>query len=260
MNPYSLLICAVLALAACARPTRLPRSPDPDRAVLRVMSYNVNFGLAGDVDTLEAIREGRADVVFLQETTPAWERCLRSTFARAYPHVAFRHSGGAGGLAVLSRHPFSTASYIKSPYGWFPAWRVVLRSPLGPLQVLQVHLRPPVSDGGSLVSGYFTTGSFRRREISFFASDLKPGMPTLVLGDFNEDHGGDVVQHLKRKGLRSVLEEFHPRKTTWRWQTSVGQLTHTLDHILYSSQLTPLNAQVLQAGRSDHLPVVALFQ
>ena len=255
-----LLILICLSVGACARPTRTPRSPDPGRPVLRVMTYNVNFGLAGDADTLDAIGKGRADVAFLQETTPAWERALRMAYRRTFPHMAFRHSGGAGGLAVLSRFPFTTASYIKSPNGWFPAWRVKVQSPLGPLQVLQVHLRPPVSDSGSFVSGYFTTGKFRRSEITFFATTLSPGLPTLVVGDFNEDHGGGVVEHLKKKGLRSALEEFHPGKDTWRWQTSLGKLTHTLDHILYSKELRPLNCRVLQAGRSDHLPVVALFQ
>ena len=254
------LLVGLLLVSACARPTRSPRNPDPGKPVLRVMTYNVNFGLAGDGDTLDAIGKGRADVVFLQETTPAWERALRRSYGRRYPHMAFRHSGGAGGLAVLSRHLFTTASYTRSPFGWFPAWRVVVQSPLGPLQVLQVHLRPPVSDSGSFVSGYLTTGKFRHREISFFSTDLKPGLPTLVVGDFNEDHGGDVVEHLKKKGLYSALEEFHPRKDTWRWQTSLGKLTHTLDHILYSRELKPLDCKVLEAGRSDHLPLVAVFQ
>jgi len=256
-----LLLISLSLGASCARPTRTPTSPRPGSPVLRVMTYNVNFGLAGDGDTVDAIAKGNADVVFLQETTPAWERILRPTYRRRYPHMAFRHSGGAGGLAVLSRYPFSTASYRKSPHGWFPAWRVVVQSPLGPLQVLQVHLRPPVSDSGSFVSGYFTTGKFRRAEITYFSTDLKPGRPTLVVGDFNEDHGGDVVEHLKKnKGLRSALEEYHPNKDTWRWKTSLGKLTHTLDHILYSKELRPLDCQVLQAGRSDHLPVVAVFQ
>ena len=261
MSRHSLtLLAGALLLSACARPTLTPRRPDPGRPVLRVMTYNVNFGLAGDGDTLDAIGQGRADVVFLQETTPAWERALRSSFERTYPHMAFRHSGGAGGLAVLSKFPFSTASYTRSPHGWFPAWRVVVRSPLGPLQVLQVHLRPPVSDSGSFVSGYFTTPRIRHREIKFFSTDLRPDLPTLVVGDFNEDHGGRVVDHLKKRGLQSALEQFHPNRDTWRWRTSLGVLTHTLDHVLYSKELRPLNCQVLQAGRSDHLPVVAVFQ
>ena len=116
------------------------------------------------------------------------------------------------------------------------------------------------SAGERFVSGYFTTPRIRHREIKFFSTDLRPDLPTLVVGDFNEDHGGRVVDHLKKRGLQSALEQFHPNRDTWRWRTSLGVLTHTLDHVLYSKELRPLNCQVLQAGRSDHLPVVAVFQ
>ena len=259
MQLATLTLC--FALACCARPLRTPRAPDPARPSLRVMSYNVNFGLAGDLATVAAIRGGAADLIFLQETTPGWERALRAAFAASHPHMAFRHSGGAGGLAVLSRYPLRTRAYMASPCGWFPAWRVELATPLGPLQVLQVHLRPPVSDSGSVVSGYFTTGSFRVKEITHFAAGLKPGVPTLVLGDFNEDHDGDAVGLLIRgQRFGSALREFQPGATTWRWDTRFGRLTHTLDHVLYSSQLEPLDARVLPTGRSDHLPLVATFQ
>jgi endonuclease/exonuclease/phosphatase (EEP) superfamily protein YafD len=238
------------------------RSPKaPAGAAIRVMTFNVNFGLGGDPETLVAIRRGGADLVFLQETTPAWEEALRRELGRRYPHMAFRHSGGAGGLAVLSRYPFQDAGIIENLEGWFPAWRLVVRSPLGRLQVLQVHLRPPVSDRGSVVSGYFTTPGVRENEIRRFARKLDTRLPTLVVGDFNEDEQGRAIAHLKSKGLRSVLGEYRPGARTWRWTTSLGiRVSHTLDHIVYSPHLRPLNAQVIKAGRSDHLPVVADFE
>jgi endonuclease/exonuclease/phosphatase (EEP) superfamily protein YafD len=40
----------------------------------------------------------------------------------------------------------------------------------------------------------------------------------------------------------------------------VASIDYQLDHIFYSSQLEPLNAWVLEEGRSDHFPVVAIFQ
>jgi len=260
MRQSTLALSVVVAItASCGRaPVRHPRAPTGPS--LRVMSYNVNFGLAGDRATLEAIALGQADLVLLQETTPAWESVLRRRLGRRYPYMAFSHSGGAGGLAVLSRSPFRQGKHVASEKGWFPAWRVVVSSPLGPLQVLLVHLRPPVSDGGSWVSGYFTTRGFRRDEIAYFAKVLDPSLPTLVAGDFNEDEGGRAVRYLEQRGLRSVLPQFRPGAVTWRWDTSVGRITHTLDHIIYGPRLDPLRADVLQAGRSDHLPVVAVFQ
>jgi endonuclease/exonuclease/phosphatase (EEP) superfamily protein YafD len=253
-------VTLALLAAGCNRPVRQPRPPT--QRALWVMTYNVNFGLAGDPKTLDAIRRFEADLVLLQETTPAWEAAIRAqrTMARRYPHMAFRHYGGAGGLAVLSRFPFEQREVVPSPGGWFPAWRVAVRSPLGPLQVMLVHLRPPVSDGGSWVSGYFTTRSFRRNQAEHFARVLDPALPTLVVGDFNEDAAGRAVRYLGARGLRSVLGEFRPKAKTWRWDTRLGRITHELDHILYSEHLEPLDARVIEAGRSDHLPVVALFQ
>jgi len=225
------------------------------------MTYNVNFGLAGDTATLAAIDCPDCDVVFLQETTPTWEALLRETFSGSFPHMAFRHSGGAGGLAVLSKLPFTDADYLEPPPGgWFPAWRVVLETALGPVQVLQVHLRPPISDSGSLLKGYFTTSGVRTQSIERFTEALDESVPTLVVGDFNEDEDGDAVKLLLERGMGTALLEFAPDATTWRWDTAVGRISWALDHIVYDPRLTPLSAQVLERGRSDHLPVVAVFE
>jgi endonuclease/exonuclease/phosphatase family metal-dependent hydrolase len=223
------------------------------------MTYNVNFGLAGDDETIAAIVEGEADLVLLQETTPEWEDALRLELSGAYPHMSFHHSGGAGGLAVLSRFAFEERELVDSPSGWFPALVVDVDSPLGPLQVLEVHLRPPVSDSGSVVSGYFSTPAVRLDEIEAFDGHLAAGVPTIVAGDFNEREDGKAVSFLAGQGLASVLPEYHPHVKTWRWTTSVGEIEARLDHILYSPELRPYDARVVEAGRSDHLPVVAVF-
>ena len=52
------------AALGCARPpARQPRAPVPASASLRVMTYNVNFGIPGDAPTMDAINAARADVV-----------------------------------------------------------------------------------------------------------------------------------------------------------------------------------------------------
>src|SRR6187551_2628728 len=77
----------VALLCGCAHePTRQPRAPGA-QPTLRLMTYNVNFGIPGDEPTLAAIARGDADVVFLQEINAAWERELRAHFGRAYPHL-----------------------------------------------------------------------------------------------------------------------------------------------------------------------------
>ena len=256
-----LMLVFLLALSGCAQATRTPRNPSPDVPHIKVMSYNVNYGLAGDASIIEVIADADCHVVFLQETTPDWEEVLREAFKEKYPHIDFRHGRGAGGLAVLSKFSFDPKELIDPPQGgWFPAWRVVIDTPLGKIQALNVHLRPQVSDSGSVVSGYFTTDTIRERQIGRFVEYLDPVLPTLIVGDFNENRSGDAVAHLLQKGYQSALPEFSPYQTTWRWKTSLGTVTSQLDHIAYDRKLEPVNVWVLREGSSDHLPVVGTFE
>lgn len=261
-SPYKAfaLLAFALVLSACSGPQRQARAPQSAEPHVKVMTYNVNYGLAGDTASINALRDGWADVVFLQETTPAWEAALRRELRTTYRHMAFRHCCGAGGLAALSKLPFKEKEYLSAQHGWFPAWRLVVDSPLGPLQVLVVHLRPPVSEGGSVLSGYFSTPPIREREIAQFYESLDMNLPTLVVGDFNEGAGGRAMVYLARRGLRSALPEFDTPQDTWRWNTSIGTIHTQLDHIVYDeARLEPLEVRVLPVGRSDHLPVVGVF-
>ncbi len=251
-------VAAGLWLAGCAGARLEPREPTPGRPHLSVMSYNVNFGIPCDEPTLDVIAGSGVDAVFLQETTPAWETCLRERLGGSHPHIAFRHGPGAGGLAVLSKVPFDEGDHIPSPIGWFAGWRVTLRTAMGEVQVLQVHLRPQVSDSGSYVSGYLSTGHYREREIREYTPALDAGRSAIVLGDFNEE-GGGAIEHLEAMGMRDVLEDFD-LGTTWRWPTVLGTLTMQLDHVFYRGAMRPLNARVIEAGRSDHLPIVVAFE
>lgn len=248
----------VLVLVGCAHPPLVARAPKANEPSLEVMTFNVNFGIPGDAETVALIEQSTADLVVLQETTPAWESATRAGLSKRWPHQQWVHSAGAGGLAVLSTRPF-TATVLENRRGWFPAMQVVAKSALGPVQVLAVHLRPPVSDSGSFVSGYLTTSPLRRDELSAFLTALRKDLPTLVAGDFNEGTGGDAVSALQARGFRSVLPEFEPQAKTWGWHVGSVQLSAQLDHLVASSELEPLSAKVVKGGRSDHQPVVATF-
>lgn len=227
------------------------------------MTFNVNFGIAGDSSTIAGMRESGADLVLLQETTESWERVIRKELADVYAYMDFRHCCGAGGLAILSKGALLENRYFEArseKNGWFPAWSHVVQTPIGKVQALNVHLRPPLSESGSVLSGYFSTPSVREDEIEAFFAKLDEKLPTIIAGDFNEGSDGKAIQFLRKRGLRSALPEFQPSANTWRWQTSVGTVHSQLDHITYAPQLVPLNAAVIKTGRSDHWPVIATFR
>lgn len=225
----------------------------------RVLSFNINFGVGHDPSNPAAVTEADADLVLLQETTDQSEQVFREHFAERYPHMLFRQCCNAGGLGVMSKHPILDEDYLEPTVGWFPAWRVVVDTPLGPVQVLNVHLRPPMSDGGSWVAGYFSTRGVRRDEIESFWAQMDPKMPTVVAGDFNENAEGQAVAFLADRGLRSALPQVQPRAKTWRWQTRMGKLRAMLDHVVISEDLGLQEVRVLERGTSDHFPVLAVL-
>lgn len=256
--------CLAAVLAHAASPTARGASPPPiGTPVLTVMSYNVNYGLGGDPETLRVIRDSPADLVLLQETTPEWEGALRSAATTKFPYMVFEHTRrwAPGGMAVLSKRPIHHADApLPSPVGWFFGWRLEVDTALGRVQVLNVHLRPPLTDPSKLARGYFSTPADRLEEIRTYAAMLKSGMPTFVVGDFNEGDGGDAIAHLAERGMKNALPQFQPDATTWRWPVGSFTARTRLDHILYdASRLDCFSAEVVDAGRSDHLPVIARF-
>src|SRR5688572_6407120 len=117
MTRRAWLVALVAALAAGAgcRDGRSVQPPPPVAVAapparpatdqLRVMSYNVNFGIAGDPSTIEAIAAVNADIVLLQETNAEWESAIVGRLGERYPHRRFDPPTDwvAGGLGILSR-------------------------------------------------------------------------------------------------------------------------------------------------------------
>ena len=223
------------------------------------MTYNVDFS-SPPQQVISVIEKADADVVCLQETTSAWPSQLRSRLRSRYPYMLFHHDPPAGGLAILSRQPIKEVFHTRPPAGWFNGWAVVARTNLGDVQFLNVHLRPPKSDAGHITPrSLYKAPEQHRQEIEYLHAKLRPDLPTIVLGDFNEDDRGSAVQFLRDKGFGHALREFDPTATTWHWQKSVVRIESQYDHILYSASLRCYEAKVLREGPSDHYPVISLF-
>jgi len=239
----------MLALAACSEPERL-----------RLLSYNVNFGLAGDIAGVRAIGQAKADIVVLQETNPAWERALIETLGRRYPHVRFADPDGmpAGGLGVMSKFPIREVQTLPSDGGFFVAWRIVVDTNLGRIQILDVHLRPPTTDDGNYVVGLFSTRDDRLRELTKHMASLDPGLPAVIAGDFNEQGDGLALQYATQRGFTDAIAERHGSKRTWRWRLPGGMtIEYQLDHILVDNRLRSVASEIREVGRSDHFPIWA---
>jgi endonuclease/exonuclease/phosphatase (EEP) superfamily protein YafD len=241
---------------------RTDAETEPDPRGLRLMTYNLNYGNSNLTATLDAIAAGDADVVLLQEITREWRDALRKRFAAEYPYQAHQvWTRGPGGIAVVSRLELLEEALWEPPAGtgaWFPAQRIVVATRFGPLQILNVHLRPAL-DGGSWVRGFMTTPPVRRREMEAHWQQLRlHRLPTIVAGDFNEDDTGRAIDYLAHHGMTRVPTT-GPR--TWHYETTHDGTTSDLlkidlDHVMIDSHLVARDAAVLDAGTSDHRPVV----
>jgi endonuclease/exonuclease/phosphatase (EEP) superfamily protein YafD len=230
---------------------------------LRLMTYNVNYANPDPDSALDAIEKADVDVVLLQEITSDWKQALEKRFDKKYAHRMYRiHTRAAGGLAVLSKHEITAEELFASPNsGWFPAERLVVNSPMGAVQILHVHLRPAI-DGGSWIKGFMTTPPLRRREIESYWKKVAHDMPTIVAGDFNEDPTGSAVAFLEKQGLTRAGTS---GPTTWHYvvhnhgkQSDLLKLD--IDHVMVDKNLVAHEATVLDAGASDHRPVIVTIE
>jgi endonuclease/exonuclease/phosphatase (EEP) superfamily protein YafD len=255
----------LVVVAACGegRPPTRKQPAGPEPSAMRVMSYNVNFGIAGDVPSIEAIERANPDIVLLQETNEVWERAITDKLGARYAHRRFQGPTGtwaAGGMGILSRYPIVALDQLDAPGALFFAWRVVVDSKLGRIQLVNVHLRPPMSDGGSWVVGYFTTRADRLREIEHHLAALDPKLPTIIAGDFNEEGDGRAIERLKAIGFADALARHAGKQRTWEWPVGSMTLKFQLDHIMHDDHFIPVTAAVVEAGNSDHKPIWADFE
>jgi endonuclease/exonuclease/phosphatase family metal-dependent hydrolase len=245
-----------LALLACGPVPLEPREPTPGVPHFVIQTYNIQDTSSGDPATLEAVGAGGADVICLQEVTPVWEEALRGRYEDSYPHMLFSALDGSEGLGFLSRFPLTDFGFLDGINGWHPAWHVQVDMDMGPVQLLNVHLRSVFTGRTSAVSAYLSTSSDHLVEVQAFSAACEAGYPTLIVGDFNEEPDGAAVAYLAARGFQNALPLFHPGQPTWH-DTPSWQMEQTIDHVLFDRAFLPLNSWVENIGHSDHLPVLA---
>jgi len=265
------MMSIALAVIACRNTTpvtvpSLSTGPGPmpvpmrEKSSLRVMSYNVNFGVAGDPAAVAAIASAKPQIVLLQETNEVWEQTLVAGSSYKHHRFAPPKELPAGGLGVLSRYPIVTIEELPSVGGPFFAWRVVIDTPSGRIQILNLHLRPPMSDGGSWVVGYWSTRETREQEIAWHLERLDPELPTLLAGDFNEEPDGRAMTYATDRGYTDAIAQFAKGRQTWHWPVGSITLRFQLDHIMYDTRFMAVAGGIVEAGNSDHRPVWADFE
>jgi exonuclease III len=224
---------------------------------ISLLTYNVNYSFINKkvVDYLNKID---ADVVCLQETNAEWEQLIRNGVQNKYHHIQFKHSGRAGGLAILSKYPIIKTNYLNNKFGWFRAALIHIKKGNDTIQLLNVHLRPPLSKKGWIgLNTYAKAQKIHVNELEYFMEKITPNLPTIILGDFNENDDGKAMQWLaKEKKYTDALRLFDKRTETWRFLILRGRY----DHLVFNKNLNCIKSRVYKLGRSDHFPVFGKFE
>jgi endonuclease/exonuclease/phosphatase family metal-dependent hydrolase len=227
----------------------------------------VNWGqstrqVKSPASTLNAIRKLQGDIVLLQETTPFWQHYFEKNLPE-YHYQAYHDYPRAGGLGFLAKYPFKTLKYAHSKIGWHPAWLILIKTPIGEITILNVHLSPPLINEhsmGFMMRALLTTRQTRLEEISFYEKWVPNSYPSIIGGDFNANTTEASVKYLTLHGYHNAFYLMPKCKITWYWHIG-GPFTlkDTYDHLFYSSRLAAKNVQVLAAGDSDHYPIAVDF-
>jgi len=262
MRIHSVTLFVMIMVGGCQHSGRLAE-PDfaPRQPHLSVVTYNVNCALAQPENVTEFLIGCDASVICLQETHRRWETILRTALEEKYPHSVFREWGEAGGLAVMSRYELQEIRLLEPRAGWWPALLVEVETPLGSVQVLDVHLKPPLAaDGCVTVGAYCRAPGIHIEEISGFLRYADISRPLIIAGDFNENETCRALRWLMDQGFTDALSGYDVRSKTWRWKTLLGIiLNDRYDHILFNDGLACTGAVVDYVAASDHMPVRAVL-
>lgn len=253
---------------------------------LKVMSFNCNLSPKNS-DTAEKragvitlIREQHADVVFLTENYIVRRDSLWLEIQDDYPYCS--KDNNSVGNRMYSKYPIVCDTLLKDKvmaYG-ITCCQIEVRPSASSgtskrLAVIGVHLSsnnyneqmvymtPDSVATGAQAQTYLknvvTASEYREREVRNLNDNLNPnlnGMPTIVMGDFNDVCGSPTMRILESAGL----------KDAW-WEGGFGYgatihdpLPYRIDHILYNDGLKLRSIKKESAkGLSDHDALVAIF-
>jgi len=233
----------------------------------RVATYNLNWGNRRGDQILDAIVTSKADVVFLQETTPQSERFLQRRLRNIYPHFrSIGHDGryAAERFAFASRVALRDVVFHPPANGLFGFFTATCRIGGEPVRLINVHLSPFVLRRGSGITGMmaalYRTEKQHHAEIEAICRGLDPTLPTIVAGDFNSISTFTAPTHLASLGFTDSFAAIHKdadTHATWQWPTRPLPLKLRIDYIFHTRHFRTVRSEILQRRGSDHFLVVS---
>lgn len=245
------LALAALVLAVAPRALDGPQLAGADAAgrPLVVMSTNLLFGDADPRDVLRIAREHGADVLSLQELTPAAVAQLDAAGARRlFPHRVLRPSASATGAGLMARRPLRAVA-VPPPDAPRQLQAALALPGGGQLGIVSVHPRPPLSAGQ--VRAW-------KAVLRALPGPTQGGRPQVLAGDFNAT--------LDHRELRRVLDRGYVDaadatgdglRPTFPSLAALPPIT--IDHVLVPRTIRVRRVTTHAVAGSDHRALIAVL-
>ncbi|WP_245687362.1 endonuclease/exonuclease/phosphatase family protein [Streptacidiphilus griseoplanus] len=220
--------------------TLVPRSSPGGH--LTVVTHNVNQANPDPLGTARSLIAARADMVALEELSPATAPTYERALAAAYPYHFYQ-----GTVGLWSTSPLRDAHAVPI-MPWTRAVRATVETPEGPLAVYVVHL-PSVR----VTPAGFTTGA-RDAALDRLTAALRAerARSVVVMGDFNGSTDDRALRPLTSR--MSSAQSTAGRGFGFSWPARFP--VTRIDQIFVQGVRTT-SAWTLPATASDHLPVAA---
>lgn len=237
---------ASLLLVLAVWPQWFPKAtaPDPDAAIVRLYSANV-FYLNNDTARIRgSIEAADADIVVLIELGDDAARNIDALLA-GYPYraasIRLDQTRAPSRSVVASRWPLIART---DPHDGLHAVTATIRTPLGPVNVVGVHLTRP----------WPFQHSWGQISQTMALDAVVQGLdgPILVAGDFNSVSSARIGKQVRRDiGLRPAAG------FPGTWPSNLpSALGITIDQVYASPDLAFVSRRVGRPTGSDHRPVV----
>ncbi len=248
-------------------PHLIPRDEDVPSDALEVLTFNLEVCQDDDelAELADIIRSSNADIVGLQEISPAGATYFADHLSDILPHQALHPNDDNiyAGQGVLSRYPIEQWHYWGYPDGG--------NATLGHIEahiqldgqrvtVYNTHPMPPVSFERNLEP------DSHESELEYLFErvlEVEKDNPVLLMGDFNMTQHFDDYDRFTVH-FQDALRVASPTLLglTFPATDSIWPAVIQLDYIFYDAdQFSAYKAQVIKrAGASDHYPVWAAFE
>lgn len=217
-------------------------------APLVLVSVNLNSRNQDVSAVLDFTRAEQPDVLVLQEFTLRWAADL-AALESEFPHYFQRPQEDSYGLALYSRWPITAAQAIALGDST-PALNTEIATADGPLQVIAVHLRPPM------------TGPWAAERAAQFKHLAKLArisqLPLAVVGDFNATPWSPGFRHWT--DTSQLQHGPSGGGLAYTWPVAIPIFWIPIDACVVNADLIITSQRRGNSIGSDHYPLITSVQ